>query len=186
MEASMSAETMPRDLLWVDDDDPERFVFERFVLQKDGWNITWARDVVAAAKLLEGQRFDALILDQMIAGDGVEEQAVIWSGCHLLRWLRGKKGGAAPSSGEALPWARLRGMTSHPENRAIPAAIVSAYHDADVLRETLNASEQDRTTLFLGKPVDVSQLQEFLRGVRAAAANSMAAGDPGGRSRSPS
>src|SRR5262245_11569584 len=85
MEASMSAETMPRDLLWVDDDDPERFVFERFVLQKDGWNITWARDVVAAAKLLEGQRFDALILDQMIAGDGVEEQAVIWSGCHLLR-----------------------------------------------------------------------------------------------------
>lgn len=182
----MSAETMPRDLLWVDDDDPERFVFERFVLQKDGWRITWARDVVAAARLLEEQRFDALILDQMIAGDGVEEQSVIWSGCHLLRWLRGATGGAQQTQGDALPWARLRTMHSHPENRAIPAAIVSAYHDADVLRETLNASEQDKTTLFLGKPVDVGQLQEFLRSVRDGAADPAAAGDPGGRSRSSS
>lgn len=157
-------ETKPK-VLWVDDDDPERFVYERYRIEKDGWDVTWARDVGEAAEALATDRFDAMILDQMIAGNGVEEQFVIWAGCYLLRWLRG----AAPTSqrrpGET-PWSELVRLSPEERNRKLPVAILSAYHDPDVLRETQAASEQDHKALFLGKPVKEKELLEFLRAVR--------------------
>ncbi len=151
-------------VLWVDDDDPERFVYERYLLERDGWVVTWARDVAEAADALSRNHFDAMILDQMIAGNGVEEQSVIWAGCRLLRWLRS----SPPSSqrGKNAPWPALLTIRPDESNRHLPVAILSAYHDADVLRETLAASEQDAKAPFLGKPVKEAELLAFLRRVR--------------------
>lgn len=152
-------------VLWVDDDDPDRFVYERYLLERDGWKVTWARDVAEAANALSHERFDAMILDQMIAGNGVEEQSVIWAGCRLLRWLRGTD---PPSSQrrDDPTWPALQTLAPHDANRQVPVAILSAYHDADVLRETQSASEQDRKAPFLGKPVKEAELLAFLHRVR--------------------
>ena len=51
---------------------------------------------------LSNQRFDAMILDQMIAGNGVEEQFVIWAGCRSRRfWWSHWIGCAIGASGRA-------------------------------------------------------------------------------------
>ncbi|MBK8256553.1 MAG: response regulator [Polyangiaceae bacterium] len=148
-------------VLWVDDDDPERFVYERFKLQKEGFFVTWARDVEEAASLLASQKFDAMILDQMIAGNGVDEQYVIWAGCTLLQWLRG----APPSQRQPeRAWPKLSRITALEQNRHLPVAILSAYHDPEVLRAIYSASDQDKKPLFFGKPVNDRELLEFLRG----------------------
>lgn len=159
-----SEQTKPH-VLWVDDDDPYRFVFEIDLLEKDGWKVTWARDVAEAARCLSNERFDAMILDQMIAGNGVEEQYVIWAGCRLLRWLRGTDPPASQRR-EDTPWPALQKLAPHDANKHLPVAILSAYHDADVLRATQGASEQDRKALFLGKPVKEAELLGFLQKVR--------------------
>jgi CheY-like chemotaxis protein len=160
----MIDETKPH-VLWVDDDDPDRFVYERYLLERDGWKVTWARDVAEAADKLSHEKFDAVILDQMIAGSGVEEQFVIWAGCRLLRWLRGTD---PPDSQrrEDTPWPALHRLAPNDANKHLPVAILSAYHDADVLRATQGASEQDRKALFLGKPVKEAELLGFLHKVR--------------------
>jgi CheY-like chemotaxis protein len=165
MEAKVSSDQAKPHVLWVDDDDPDRFVYERYLLERDGWKVTWARDVAEAAKALSNERFDAMILDQMIAGNGVEEQFVIWAGCNLLRWLRGTD---PPSSQrrQETPWPALQRLLPHDANKQLPVAILSAYHDADVLRATQGASEQDRKALFLGKPVKEAELLGFLQRVR--------------------
>ncbi len=165
MEAKVTSDQMKPHVLWVDDDDPERFVYERYCLERDGWKVTWARDVAEAAKALSRERFDAMILDQMIAGNGVEEQFVIWAGCRLLRWLRGSDPPAAHHR-EDTPWPALQRLVPHDANKQLPVAILSAYHDADVLRATQGASEQDRKALFLGKPVKEAELLDFLKKVR--------------------
>ncbi len=169
MEAKVISDQAKPHVLWVDDDDPERFVYERYLLERDGWKVTWARDVAEAAKALSRERFDAMILDQMIAGNGVEEQFVIWAGCRLLRWLRGTDRTEMPASqrGEDGPWPALRSLAPHDSNKLLPVAILSAYHDADVLRATQSASDQDRKALFLGKPVKEAELLDFLKKVRA-------------------
>ncbi|MEZ4296021.1 MAG: response regulator [Polyangiaceae bacterium] len=152
-------------VLWVDDDDPERFVYERFLLEKDGWKVTWARDVAEAADRLSHEKFDAMILDQMIAGNGVEEQFVIWAGCNLLQWLRG----SPPSSQRRreTPWPALQQLAPHDQNKHLPVAILSAYHDAEVLRAIYGASpDQEEKPRFLGKPVQDRELLKFLREVR--------------------
>lgn len=160
-----SEQTKPH-VLWVDDDDPDRFVYERYILERDGWKVTWARDVAEAAKALSNERFDAMILDQMIAGNGVEEQFVIWAGCRLLRWLRGTDAPSSQQRRQDVPWPALQRLAPHDQNRQLPVAILSAYHDADVLRATQGASEQDRKALFLGKPVKEAELLGFLQKVR--------------------
>ena len=165
MEAKVTSDQMKPHVLWVDDDDPERFVYERYCLERDGWKVTWARAVAEAAKALSRERFDAMILDQMIAGNGVEEQFVIWAGCRLLRWLRGSDPPAAHHR-EDTPWSALQRLVPHDANKQLPVAILSAYHDADVLRATQGASEQDRKALFLGKPVKEAELLGFLKKVR--------------------
>ena len=158
------AEARPH-VLWVDDDDPERFVYERDLLDRHGWKVTWARDVAEAAKALHRERFDAMILDQMIAGNGAEEQSVIWAGCHLLRWLRGVDPPPSRRRGEGT-WPALQNISPDAANRHVPVAILSAYHDKDVLQQTQSASEQDRKAPFLGKPVKEQELLAFLQRVR--------------------
>jgi len=165
VEAQVKSEQTKPHVLWVDDDDPYRFVFEIDLLEKDGWKVTWARDVAEAARCLSNERFDAMILDQMIAGNGVEEQYVIWAGCRLLRWLRGTDPPASQRR-EDTPWPALQKLAPHDANKHLPVAILSAYHDADVLRATQGASEQDRKALFLGKPVKEAELLGFLQKVR--------------------
>lgn len=58
-------------VLWVEDDPPERFVYERFVIEEEeGWALVWAGTLSKAVDCLSTQRVDALILDQEIRGEG--------------------------------------------------------------------------------------------------------------------
>ena len=163
----ISGTRRPR-VLWVDNDAPARFPFEKRMIAAAGWETVFAADVARAAGLLEHERFDALILDQMLAGSGgMDTHLVIWGGCRLLRWLRGTDGELPLSPEEQQAFGVLGEHHPREDNRVIPAIILSAYHNEKVLKETRDASAQDREIRFLVKPVDVRQLVAFLDDVRA-------------------
>ena len=50
-------------VLWVDNDAPARFPYEKRCIGSAGWETVFAPDVAKAADLLEHERFHALILD---------------------------------------------------------------------------------------------------------------------------
>lgn len=165
--------TAPR-LLWVDDDAPGRFMYEAYLVEQAGWELTWATYVLEAAEALCTRPFDALVLDQMCAfHDARDERAVssfqpehqLWSGCFLLRWLRGQP---PPESAPWLPHAekqRLWGLTPLAENRAIPAIVASAFHADAVERAIRSASAQDEQIEFIAKPLSEDALLNFLEAV---------------------
>lgn len=156
-------------VLWVDNDAPGRFPYEKRMINASGWETVFAQDVAAAARLLESERFDALILDQMLAGGaGMDAHLVIWGGCRLLRWLRGTPTTLALPPEEQKAFGVLEEHNPDPANRTMPAVILSAYHNDKVLKETRDASAQDRDMQFLVKPVDVRQVVAFLGAVRDA------------------
>lgn len=160
----------PHRLLWVDDDAPDRFVYEAYLVQQAGWSLTWATDVLSAAQLLCEQPFDGLILDQTFAfeppgGRRLDPQYQLWSGCFLLRWLRGA---GVP---EHAPWLshedeqRLWGQTPLAQNRTLPAIIASAFHADEVERAIRSASDQDRQIELVAKPLSEVALLDFLEAV---------------------
>lgn len=151
-------------LLWVDDDERERFEGEIAAVVADGWSITWAANVPEAARLLSKRRFDAVLLDQMIAGPyGVEARVVVWGGCRLLHWLRGSR--EEPWHGDDPSWEALARLRPLARNRTALVALVSAYHDDEVLRATRAASPEDAHLLLFSKPIDLAGLRRFLKRV---------------------
>lgn len=162
----MTEPRKPR-LLWTDDDGRERFLYEEYVIQDEGWDIAWATDVTAAARRLSTEPFDALILDQMLPYEGLRPTDVLWSGCVLLRWLRGK---GPPPNLNLEPGGGLSRMTPLDLNSDIPAFIVSGFHDLAVEAATRDASEQDRNIPLVPKPVDVEIILSFLRQANAGSA----------------
>lgn len=161
-------------LLWVDDDAPGRFVYEAYLVERAGWDLTWATHVLGAAEALCSHPFDALVLDQMCAFHGgagdppsrsFQPEHQLWSGCFLLRWLRGQP------PPEAAPWLahadkqRLWGLEPLDANRAIPAIVASAFHADTVERAIRSASEQDAEIEFIAKPLSEDALLNFLERV---------------------
>ncbi len=160
---SKPAAASTRRLLWVDDDPPERFVYEKGVLEEeDRWNIRWARTLSEAVGFLSSEDFDALILDQMVCGD--EISVPIWGGCRLLHWIRGTQyeNGQAPWPADEAADRVFEGRHPLASNQSLPAIILSGYHNKDVLDATRKASHQDSTIQFLGKPVDLAALRHLL------------------------
>ncbi len=146
-------------LLWTDDDAPDRFEYEALVLGEEGWDVVWATSVSEAARLLSGQHFDAMLLDQMLPYTGLRHGDPLWNGALLLRWLRGK---GPPSSVTLDPNGELSMLRPMPENRDIPTVVVSAFHDPLVDAAMREASEQDRALPLAPKPIDVSALISYL------------------------
>ena len=168
----MSTDTGPMKILWVDDDAPGRFVYEEYLVRQAGWDLIWATDVLAAANLLCNELFDALILDQMCSffapsmpGEHLHPKHQLWSGCFLIRWLRGAQ---VP---ESAPWLspanqeRLWGLSPLPENASVPAIIATAFHADEVERAIRGASAQDAQIDFLAKPLSEDALLDFLESV---------------------
>lgn len=162
-------------MLWVDDDAPGRFVYEAYLVEQAGWDLTWATHVLGAAEALCATPFDALVLDQMCAfhdaknsgplSRAFQPEHQLWSGCFLLRWLRGQP------PPEAAPWLahadkqRLWGLEPLEANRSIPAIIASAFHAETVERAIRSASPQDANIEFIAKPLSEDALLDFLEGV---------------------
>jgi len=154
--------TAQRRVLWTDDDPPERYEYESYVLSDEGWEVTWAPDVGTAARKLSEERFDALILDQMLPYEGLRAGDPLWNGCLLLRWLRGK---APPPAVVLDPEGGLSTLSPSPENRAIPTVVVSAFHDPNVEAAMREASASDQQIPVVPKPIDMTALLDFLHGV---------------------
>lgn len=148
-------------LLWTDDDPPGRFEYEQFVIQDEGWDITWAPDVTTATRLLSEKTFDALILDQMLPPYvGLRKGDPIWGGCLVLRWLRGK----APPMGLTLDSeGPLVKYQPDRHNADLPTVIVSAFHDPKVESALRDASPADRDIKLVPKPLDMGAILDFLR-----------------------
>jgi CheY-like chemotaxis protein len=150
-------------LLWTDDEGPGRFLYAAMRLEREGWEITWARSVTEAAKLLKERPFDALVLDQMLPIADPSGGATVWGGCTLYRWLRGSAVAAGvPANLTAPAFQPLR------SNQKIPVAIVSAYRHDDVEHATNEATSDAASLAWIGKPLDLEAVRRAIR-VRSAA-----------------
>lgn len=156
-------------LLWVDDDGPDRFLYERGVIEDDGWQVQWATSVEEAVEALKGTAFDALILDLNLTDErGVEPPYLIWGACRILYWLRQTPltrprpwltAGASEVWSEAPPYKT---------NEKVPVLIVSGFHDDDVLKAIRDAGPADFQIKLLPKPVDERELLRWLGDVSEA------------------
>jgi DNA-binding response OmpR family regulator len=83
-----AADTEPRHLLVVDDDNRIRDLLKEYLARK-GFRVSTAADAAGARRLLGALCFDLLIVDVMMPGE---------DGLSLTKWLRGRPGeaGAAP------------------------------------------------------------------------------------------
>lgn len=148
-------------LLWIEDDEPGRFVYEERLLTRQGWVVTWAPSVEDAARSLSKNVYDAILLDQMIAPVEVRGHLVMWSGCRLLYWLR-QSTADPPWPQEDPSWWVLHELTPLEQNRSCPVTLVSAYRNAALLDATRRASALDHGLKTFAKPIDVDTLLAHL------------------------
>jgi CheY-like chemotaxis protein len=146
------------DVLWIDDDGPSdgpgRFPYEVRVLNRNGWNVTWAPTGKQATDLLSKQAFQGVILDQMFPWRGkLRETGPVWAGCLLLAWLRGanRPVSAPPISG----FEQLESLSPLVINQSIRVILVSAFYDPEV-EAALKEIEPGLTQLV--KPIDPPEL----------------------------
>lgn len=127
------------ELLWVEDE-PAQLTAAQAEIEDRGWNVTFRSDIVSAAKELNTKRYHALILDLMVAGDrdGVKRGFANWATYRLLCWLDGMPASAKPGVSEQ--WKQLDELIPLPENRKIPAMILSAYNAPDVTKAMKHAN----------------------------------------------
>jgi CheY-like chemotaxis protein len=150
-------------LLWIEDE-PDQLSAAREELEDRGWSVTFACDIVSAATLLSRTRYDALIMDLMVPGngDGVTKGFAIWSTYRLLCWL----GGASPnaSAGVSDQWNALDSITPIEDNRRVPAMILSAYHWPDVTAamSAVNKARIGVEIRFFSKPIDEERVTSAL------------------------
>jgi CheY-like chemotaxis protein len=149
----------PFRVLWIDDDGPERFEYEECVIKEElNQDVVWADTARVALDKLRQERFDAILLDQMIRLAEYEEPDV-WGGCRILRWLRGaSQSKVAPLAGVDETW----GAPALEANRRVPVLVVSAFFDPDVLGEMRSASEIDWDLRASPKPIRLEEIQLFL------------------------
>jgi hypothetical protein len=143
--------------LWVDDDDPDRFMLERVMIETDfRAELHWAESIDRASQLLARKRFDAAILDQMLSGPQTPMPAVPWGGCALLHWLCRKPLPLAAGR----DWKSLDCRVPLPSNIDLPAVFVSGFDDSKVWAATQEASPRIQ---LLRKPLAIGRLATFLR-----------------------
>jgi CheY-like chemotaxis protein len=144
-------------LLWVDDDGAERFLSEKYNLEKKGWSITWAFTVHQAAELLRKDSFDAVLLDQMLPAQTYDDEPNYWGGCALLYWLRGA--GLLPITKE---FDFIAESTPLSGNQQIVVTLVSAFYDDQVM--VYVGKVPGPAVELVKKPIDLARLVACLEG----------------------
>jgi CheY-like chemotaxis protein len=142
-----------QDLLWIEDE-PAQLTAACGEIEDRGWRVNFKRDIVSGARELSEKRYHALILDLMVAGDGVVRGFANWATYRLLCWLDGTPANA--KAGVSEQWPELDRMTPLVENRKIPAMILSAYHAPDVTK-AMNLANRARIGVEIrlySKPID--------------------------------
>lgn len=166
-------------LLWIDDDGPSRFRFERRRLRRMGWSVDWALGLQSAVGKLSEGPFDAILVDQMLpwpdreAGESRDTKIEVWGGALLLWWLRRGRAPEALGSAVESRYADMWTVQPAAANRAVPAVVLSAFDDPDVRRQMLKVCDAGEggcafDTPVWTKPVDLDALMAFLDDVRAA------------------
>lgn len=154
-----------RRLLWIDDDGPGRFEYERYLVEREGWSLVWAEHVLDAVTRLASEPFDALVIDQMLPFDAEDRGFPDpWGGCLLLRWLRG----TYPPRHVPLKMLTREGHLGAqppplPANVGLRLLVVSAFHNEEVLGEIRAASEKDQHIVVASKPLNERRLLELLK-----------------------
>ena len=147
-------------ILWADDE-PGRLTFEARYVRKLGSLLTWKESLFDAIGALRANPFDGLILDQMLPFDSSRPMSNVWSGCLLLRWLRGT------SIPAALPPAERAAVetvwTSPPltDNASIPVMLVSGIYN-ETIQRSIRESAHDRELHLMPKPTNRMELRRFV------------------------
>lgn len=146
-------------LLWIEDE-PAQLSAARGELEDRGWTVMFHSDIVSAARELSEHRYEALILDLMMAGapDGVVRGFAMWATYRLLCWLSGAPANA--KAGVVDQWKGIDKLTPREDNRKIPAMILSAYHSPDVTRAmaVANKARVGVEIPLFSKPIDEERL----------------------------
>jgi CheY-like chemotaxis protein len=123
-----------RVVLWVDDDGPERFLYEEFMLERNGWTVRWANSVAEAKERLRSECFDAMLLDHFLPlqSPATEDGTDAWGGCRLLYWLRGLRLPAGVPETAVLEECAVEEGAPREENRNLKVVIVSALFDDEI------------------------------------------------------
>ena len=159
-----------RHLLWIEDE-PQQLSAARAEIEDRGWTVTFRRDIVSAARELSVNRYDALILDLMVAGelDGVVRGFAVWATYRLLCWLADVP--ALAKAGVSDQWKELDELTPLDDNRKVPAMILSAYHSPDVTKAMIlvNRARIGVDIRLYSKPIDDVHVADALTTVVAEA-----------------
>lgn len=149
--------TNGKNLLWVDDDGEERFLYEKYNLERNGWTIIWAFTVLEAARKLSENSFDAVLLDQMLPPQKYEDEPSLWGGCALLYWLRG--GGLLQDTRD---FDFVADLSPRSRNQNIRVTLVSAFYDDQVMSRVNNAPGP--AVELVKKPIAIARLVASLEG----------------------
>ena len=152
---------MIKKLLWVDDDGPERFLYETFLLESHGWEVDWKGDVQQAIAALSTGAYDALILDHLIPVEGRASVAELWSGLAIFGWLRQSRlpnaiFGTLPLYENSAPLD---------SNKRIPVCFISAFYDEEIEAAIGLIEAEGERVSHLSKPIATKNLIDFLDSV---------------------
>jgi|SRR6185295_2999055 len=146
--------------MWVDDDTPTRFRYERRLLARQGWNVLWAEDIDSARALLATESFDALIVDQSLPFLKGQTATGIQGGYQLLHWIR--KGVLPDSYDLPQPNPPAAVQPPLPINKICPVLFISAFYDSSLHAKLRELSEVDQEIEIVAKPLDPNDLLRFL------------------------
>lgn len=148
-----------RNLLWIDDDRPNRFLYETMLLENDGWRVIWAGTATSAAELLSTQPFEAAILDIMLPVD--ENAAPTSCGLHVLNWLRQKSVVEPPRHDSEAVEEMLRDRQPLDVNVSVPVVVATAFIGAAIRGEF----DEGSLNSMICKPFSYEEITELLNNV---------------------
>lgn len=149
-----------RSLLWADDDVNRRFVYTKYRLEKEGWKVVLAPNVVNAARQLRSMAFDFILFDQMYPFSDTENVPDVWGGCRLLYWLKRKRRLPQANVIPSDEVEKLKKLKPKSVNMEAPLMFLSAFDDEAVRQEILKLVPEIRMET---KPMHPNQLILALR-----------------------
>jgi CheY-like chemotaxis protein len=146
-------------LLWVDDEAPSRYDYEREELEERGWQVTWAAEVPLAARLLSTQSYNAVLVDQQMGG---MQPNAVFAGYRLLCWIRNQK----PAFPFVEPgWNMLDILRVLATNQAVPVAFLSSFVTDEMKRLDHQANLLPGLNTF-SKPVKLEELYRYVDDIK--------------------
>jgi hypothetical protein len=156
----------PKTLLWVDDDEPGRFLYEMQVIQSSGeWQIEWAQNPERAAHELASKAYRAVILDQLMPLTTAVRERSPWAGYLLLCWMREQpiQDWLEPALHDTIEHIKRASARPLVQNKATPVILRSAFgykKIASAIRQ-VNKPYQANTRI-LAKPIDLKDVLDWL------------------------